>query len=173
MRTGAEYRQALRDGRKVWVVGEGLVEDVTTHPATRTMVEEYVAWHDLHFASESQDVLFTPPDAQGRRNSWGAVIPRSPEDLRAMGRCFSTTIFPSAGNITHTPTYGNLIALGIMNAVQQRKVSAEQIASAVAYRDLIVRTGRFLTFSGGGATIGYRMREDAKTRAALRIVRET
>lgn len=32
MRTGAEYRAALRDGRKVWVVGEGLVEDVTTHP---------------------------------------------------------------------------------------------------------------------------------------------
>ena len=48
MRTGAEYREALRDGRRVWVMGEGLVEDVTTHPATRAMVEEYVAWYDLH-----------------------------------------------------------------------------------------------------------------------------
>ena len=35
MRTGAEYRAALRDGRRVWVLGEGLVKDVTTHPATR------------------------------------------------------------------------------------------------------------------------------------------
>jgi type IV secretory pathway TrbD component len=25
MRTGAEYREALRDGRKVWIVGAGLV----------------------------------------------------------------------------------------------------------------------------------------------------
>ena len=48
MRTGAEYRQALRDGRRVWVMGEGLVEDVTTHPATRAMADEYVAWYDLH-----------------------------------------------------------------------------------------------------------------------------
>ena len=35
MRTGADYRESLRDGRKVWVLGEGRVEDVTTHPATR------------------------------------------------------------------------------------------------------------------------------------------
>jgi aromatic ring hydroxylase len=35
--------EALRDGRKVWVIGEGAVEDVTTHPATRAMVDEYVA----------------------------------------------------------------------------------------------------------------------------------
>ena len=48
MRTGGEYRQALRDGRRVWVVGDGLVEDVTLHPATRPMVDEYVAWYDRH-----------------------------------------------------------------------------------------------------------------------------
>ena len=28
MRTGAEYREALRDGRNVWVLGEGKVTDV-------------------------------------------------------------------------------------------------------------------------------------------------
>jgi hypothetical protein len=38
MRTGAEYREALRDGRNVWVMGEGKIADVTTHPATRAMV---------------------------------------------------------------------------------------------------------------------------------------
>ena len=27
MRTGAEYREALRDGRRVYVMGEGLIED--------------------------------------------------------------------------------------------------------------------------------------------------
>ena len=43
MRTGSEYREALHDGRRVWIMGEGLVEDVTTHPATRAMVDEYVA----------------------------------------------------------------------------------------------------------------------------------
>ena len=42
LRTGADYRAALRrDGRNVWVLGDGKVEDVTAHPATRGMVEEY------------------------------------------------------------------------------------------------------------------------------------
>jgi len=26
MRTGADYRESLRDGRKVWVMGEGAIE---------------------------------------------------------------------------------------------------------------------------------------------------
>ncbi len=60
MRTGADYREALRDGRKVWVMGAGPVADVTTHPATRAMVEEYVAWYDRHFDPAWQDTLLRP-----------------------------------------------------------------------------------------------------------------
>jgi len=173
MRTGAEYRESLRDGRKVWVIGEGLVEDVTMHPATRATVDEYVAWYDRHFDPAWQDILLTPPDAQGARSPWAYALPRSVQDLRAMGRSFSSTTFLSAGNITHTPAYGNLIALGILDAVQQRNVSPEQIANAARHRELIARTGRFLTFSAGAATIGYRMRPDPAERVSLTLVRET
>lgn len=173
MRTGVEYREALRDGRRIWVVGEGLIEDVTVHPATRAMVDEYAAWYDRHHDREWQDVLLTAPDASGARAPWAFALPKTAADLRAMGRSYAATIFLTAGNMTHTPGYGNLIALGIHDVIRQRKVSAEQIASAAAYRDLIARTGRFLTFSAGAATIGYRLREDPDQRAALRIVRET
>src|SRR5262245_49671329 len=173
MRTGAEYREALRDGRRVWVMGEGLVEDVTVHPATRAMVDEYVAWYDRHFDPEWQDVVLTTPDARGRRAPWAYALPTSPGDLRGMGRSFSATTFLSAGNITHTPAYGNLIALGILDALQQHRVSAEQTAQAAAYRQLIARTGRFLTFSAGAATIGQRFRDDPGDRIPLRVVRET
>ena len=173
MRTGSEYREALHDGRRVWVMGEGLIEDVTLHPATRPMVEEYVAWYDRHHDPEWRDVLLAPPDERGARAPWAFAVPRTAADLRAMGRSYAATIFLTAGNMTHTPGYGNLIALGIHDVVRQRSVSAEQVASAAAYRDLIARTGRFLTFSAGAATIGYRLREDPDQRAALRIVRET
>jgi aromatic ring hydroxylase len=168
LRTGAEYRNALRDGRKVWVIGEGAVDDVTTHPATRAMVDEYVAWYDRHFDPAWQDVILTAD-----RRPWGYVLPKSADDLVGMGRCFAATTFLSAGNITHTPAYGHLIALGILGEVQQRNASAQQIDNAEAYRQHIVRTGRFLTFSAGAATIGYRMRPDPADRTALRIVRET
>src|SRR5882724_2306781 len=173
MRTVAEYREALRDGRRVWVIGEGLVEDVTVHPATRATVDEYVAWYDRHFDPERQDILLTPADTQGARAPWAYALPKSVPDLRAMGRSFSATTFLSAGNITHTPAYGNLIALGILDAVQQRNVSPEQIANAAGHRELIARTGRFLTFSAGAATIGYRIRPDPTERLPLKLVRET
>jgi aromatic ring hydroxylase len=173
MRTGAEYREALRDGRRVWVMGEGLIDDVTRHPATRAMVEQYVAWYDRHRDRGWQDVVLAPADARGQRVPWAFTVPRSSADLRGMGRSYAATIFPTAGNVTHTPGYGNLIALGIQDAVRQRKVSSEHVAAATDYRDLLARTGRFLTFSAGAATIGYRLREDPAGRAALGVVRET
>src|SRR4029450_3748515 len=147
MRTGAEYRESLRDGRKVWVVGEGAIDDVTGPPATRAMVDEYVAWYDRHLDPTWQDVLFTPPDAEDRRRPWAFVVPTSPDDLHAMGRSFSATTFLSAGNITHTPAYGNLIALGIQDAVHQRNVSPEQIAAAIRHGDHIAGNGRSPTSS--------------------------
>jgi aromatic ring hydroxylase len=173
MRTGAEYREALRDGRRVWVVGEGAVEDVTVHPATRAMVDEYVAWHDRHFDPAWSDVLLAPPDAHGQRTPWALLTPRSAGDLRGMGQSFSATTFLSAGNVTHTPAYGHLIALGIVETVLLHGPAPAEVARAVAYRALIGRGHRFLTFAGGGATIGYRMREDPQDRLALRLVRET
>ena len=170
MRTGADYRESLRDGRRVWILGEGLIDDVTTHPATQPMVDEYVAWYDRHFDAKWQDTVLMPPDEGGVRRPVGYLVPRSADDLRRMGRCFSATTFPSAGNITHTPAYGHLIALGVLHAVGLGKAQPDQLANAEAYRAEIARTGRFLTFAAGAATIGYRLREDPAERSALRIV---
>jgi aromatic ring hydroxylase len=173
MRTGAEYRRALRDGRRVWVMGEGLVDDVTAHPATRAVVDEYVAWYDLHFDPAWQEIAIRPADGESERIPWAYVVPKSAGDLGGMGKFFSATTFLSAGNITHTPCYGHMIALGLLSSVEEYNVSPEQIANAAHYREMIARTGRFLTFCGGAPTIGTRMREDPGNRTALRLVRES
>ena len=173
MRTGAEYRDALRDGRRVWVLGEGLVEDVTVHPATRAMVDEYVAWYERHHDPRWQDLLLTPPAGESARAPWAFARPRSAADLRAMGRSYAATVFLTAGNMTHTPGYGNLIALGIRDAVRQRGASSEQLTAADDYLAHLARTGRFLTFCAGAATIGARLRADPGERVALRVVKET
>jgi len=169
MRTGADYEQSLRDGRRVWVMGAGLVDDVTTHPATRAMVDEYVAWYDLIRDPAWRETALRPAD----QTPWAYVAPTSAADLGGMGRFFSATTFLSAGNITHTPCYGHMIALGILASAQEQGVSAEQVANAARYRTMIAETGRFLTFCGGAPTIGTRMRENPAERAALKIVRET
>ena len=173
MRTGAAYRESLRDGRRVWVMGEGWAKDVTTHPATRAMVEEYAAWYDRHLDTSWQNLLLAPPNFDGERMPWAYVLPRSVEDLVGMGRSFAKTTFLSAGNITHTPAYGNLIALGVLTAAQAGNASEQQITEAMAYRELIARSGRFLTFCGGAPIIGQRIQPDPRDRVALKLVRES
>jgi aromatic ring hydroxylase len=173
MRTGAEYREALRDGRVVYVMGEGRVDDVATHPATKAVVDEYVAWHDRHRDPQWADLLLAPADTAGKRAPWALTGPRASADLIGMGRSYAKTCFLSAGNITHDPAYGNLIALGIVNAVAEHGAGAEHVARAHAYRAMIAETGRFLTFSGGSPPIGFRLRADPADRAGCRIVRET
>jgi 4-hydroxyphenylacetate 3-monooxygenase len=97
----------------------------------------------------------------------------TPQDLLHMGRCFDETLFQSAGNITHTPAYGNLIALGILDQTQQLNHSQEQIDNAFKYRQMIADTQRFLTYSSGSPTIGYRFRPEADDRRSLKLLRET
>ncbi len=174
MRTGAEYREVLRDGRKVYIAGEGFVDDLNTHPATKDMVQEYVDWYDRHANRdpEWEDVLFTPPDADGNRKPVQMMIPQTAEDLHRMGKAFDETVFYTGGNMTHDPAYGNLIALGIMDSVYRMNHSQKQIDDVTAYRELIEREGHFITLAFGGATIGYRFRENPEDRAALRIVEE-
>ena len=164
MRAGADYRNALRDGRRVFILGEGKVEDVTTHPSTQAMVEEYVAWYDRHADPAWKDTLF---DAGGPLDY---RVPRTAEDLVRMGKCFSATTFLSAGNITHTPAYGHMIALGVLHAVNLGKAPPDQAANAEAYRAEIARTGRFLTFAAGAAPIGHRLRENPADRVAIKVV---
>ena len=165
MRTGADYRNSLRDGRRVFILGEGQVDDVTTHPATRAMVEQYVAWYDRHADPAWKDTLFRPDGA-----ALDYLVPKTSDDLVRLGRCISATTFLSAGNITHTPAYGHLIALGVLHAVGLHKASPEQVANAEAYRAEIARTGRFLTFAAGAAPIGFRLRDNPADRIAIKIV---
>src|SRR5438270_6606702 len=77
------------------------------------------------------------------------------------------------GDITHTPAYGNLIALGVLTALQAHQAPNEQIAEAISYREQIARSGRFLTYCGGAPIIGQRMRPDPRQRVALELVRES
>ena len=177
MRTGAEYKDSLRDGRNVWVVGEDAVADVTTHPATSAMVDEYAAWYDRHFDPAWQDILLTGPltgpDGNGRRYPIALTPPKTSTDLRSLGKAISAVHFLAGGNMTHTPGYGALIALGMLNVLKRLNNSSEEIEAAEAYRESLVNSGRFLTFAGGGPLIGTRLRQAESERVALRLVSET
>ena len=166
MLSGAQYRESVRDGRKVWVLGEGAVDDITTHPSTKAMVDEYAAWYDRHTEPRWREALLTSSG-----EPWAFSIPRSADDLRRMARSYSETLFLSAGNVTHTPGYGNLIALGILEVTQRLFPGTERVGVASRYRDSIASAGALLTYCAGNATVGYRMRPDPAQRAGSGRIR--
>ncbi|HZK89288.1 MAG TPA: 4-hydroxyphenylacetate 3-hydroxylase N-terminal domain-containing protein [Stellaceae bacterium] len=168
MRTGADYRAALHDGRKIVIMGGGEIDEVTTHPATAAMVGHYAAWYDRHHDPDWTDTLLNPAGAP-----WAFVLPRTSQEVTAIGRAIGKTIFLSAGNITHTPLYGHLIAMGVLAAAETRNAAPHYIANAAAYRREIAETGRFLTFCGGAAIIGQRLQPNPADRVAVKLVRET
>lgn len=78
MRTGKEYLESLRDGRKVYVGGE-IIEDVTTHPKTRGYAQAIADYYDLHLDPKNQDIA-TFIDENGKRQSMHWFLPKSKED---------------------------------------------------------------------------------------------
>ena len=97
MRTGKEYREALRDGRRVWVIGDGMIEDVTVHPATRAMVDEYATWYDRHLDPAWQDIVLAPPDASGARLLTRRETPRGMLQAHRLPN-FSQLLLPMRGH---------------------------------------------------------------------------
>lgn len=69
MRTGQEYLESLRDGRRVYVGGE-LIDDVTAHPKTRGYAQALADYYDLHLDPANQEVA-TFADENGRRQPTG------------------------------------------------------------------------------------------------------
>jgi aromatic ring hydroxylase len=79
MRTGQEYLESLRDGRRVYVGGE-LIDDVTTHPKTKGYATAIAGYYDLHLDPKHQDIT-TFIDENGNRQSMHWFLPRSKEDV--------------------------------------------------------------------------------------------
>jgi aromatic ring hydroxylase len=137
------------------------------------MVDEYVRWYDRHFDPEWRDILLTGPDAIGEGRPLAFEVPKTSAHLQRLGKALKAVLFASGGNMTHSPGYGALIALGLLNHLAALNTSPADIESAERYRNSLARTGRFLTYAGGGALIGSRLRKDPADRAALRLEGET
>jgi 4-hydroxyphenylacetate 3-monooxygenase len=79
VKSGAEYRESLRDGREVYYKGER-IEDVVDHPLTGPGIDWNARLYDAQHDDETRDVL-TYVREDGARVTTVWLIPRTPEDL--------------------------------------------------------------------------------------------
>ncbi|MQA04694.1 MAG: 4-hydroxyphenylacetate 3-hydroxylase [Streptosporangiales bacterium] len=99
IRTGDEYRESLRDGREVWIDGER-VDDVTTHPAFKPIVDVRARIYDLaHDEATSERMTYKDPDT-GELCPVGAKPPVTKDDWYAKRDAVDTVLDDVGGVVT-------------------------------------------------------------------------
>jgi aromatic ring hydroxylase len=132
MRTGQEYLESLRDGRKVYVGGD-LIEDITTHPKTKGYAHAIAEYYDLHLDPKNQDVA-TFVDTNGNRQSMHWFLPRSKEDVvRRRKYCDFICRHFKGGIFTRPPVGMNAV---MFTQVDDQKPWAENSRFKNGTRDL-------------------------------------
>src|SRR5215813_8459314 len=85
IKTGAEYRASLQDGRQVWMNGER-IKDVTTHPAFKPIVDIRARIYDLAHEKATAPAMTYVDEATGETNCIGYKLPRTQDDWHAKRR---------------------------------------------------------------------------------------
>ncbi|HYA55309.1 MAG TPA: 4-hydroxyphenylacetate 3-hydroxylase N-terminal domain-containing protein [Nitrososphaerales archaeon] len=112
MRTAREYKESLRRMRpNVYKFGE-LIQDVTSHPATRRAVEGHAQIFDAAQRGEYRDVLTTISSLTGERVSRYLSVIGSAEDMITNVR-MKRLMF----NLTGTCTGGRCVGFNAINSM--------------------------------------------------------
>ena len=97
IRTGAEYRDSIRDGREVYMNGER-VRDVTTHPMFKPLVDIRATIYDMAHEPGTRDVMSVAEG--GQRNAIGNKLPRAQADWWDKRRATDTVLERIGGVVT-------------------------------------------------------------------------
>jgi 4-hydroxyphenylacetate 3-monooxygenase len=89
LRTGAQYRDSLKDGRQVWMNGER-VKDVTAHPAFKPIVDIRARIYDMAHEEKFKPVMAYREANQ--ENCIGYKLPHTKEDWEAKRRAIDAVM---------------------------------------------------------------------------------
>ena len=97
IRTGAQYRDSIRDGREVYMNGER-VRDVTTHPMFKPLVDIRADIYDMAHDPATRDIMSVAEG--GQRNAIGNKLPRAQGDWWDKRRATDTVLERIGGIVT-------------------------------------------------------------------------
>ena len=125
IRTGDEYRESLRDGRKVWIDGES-VPDVTVHPMFRPLVDVRARIHDMQHDPATSGTMTWHDEASGETCAIGLKLPLTREDWERKRRAVDAVMWDIGGVVTRVgdETIGEMWSLwdgkDILNEIDPR-----------------------------------------------------
>jgi 4-hydroxyphenylacetate 3-monooxygenase len=125
IRTGEQYRDSIRDGRQVWINGKR-VNDVTTHPMFKPIVDIRARIYDMAHEKATQDVMSYVDTQAGERNAVGLKLPYTQQDWHDKRLAVDTVLDDVGGIATRVgdETIGEMWSLydgkDVLNEVDPR-----------------------------------------------------
>jgi 4-hydroxyphenylacetate 3-monooxygenase len=125
IRTGEQYRDSIRDGRQVWINGER-VNDVTTHPMFKPIVDIRARIYDMAHEKATQGVMSYVDAITGERNAIGLKLPYTQQDWHDKRLAVDTVLDDVGGIATRVgdETIGEMWSLydgkDVLNEVDPR-----------------------------------------------------
>lgn len=123
IRTGEEYKESLRDGRDVWMNGER-VEDPTTHPQIKPIIDVRARIYDMQHDPKTQDVMTY--EEGGERFATGLQLPTEQKHWQAKRDAVDLVMQDIGGVVTRVgdETIGEMWSLwdgaDILNEIDPR-----------------------------------------------------
>jgi 4-hydroxyphenylacetate 3-monooxygenase len=112
VRRGEEYLESLRDGRRLWLMGER-VDDVTAHPALAGCARSVAAVYDLQHDVAHQELLTIPSPRTGEPVSRAYQLSSSVDDLARQRRMYEFLVRRAGGVAARLPQHLATVVLGL------------------------------------------------------------
>ncbi|MEX0814639.1 MAG: 4-hydroxyphenylacetate 3-hydroxylase family protein [Dongiaceae bacterium] len=96
IRTGAEYRESIRDGRAVWINGER-VKDVPSHPAFKPIVDVRARIYDMAHEDATRDIMSYVDADTNEANCIAYRLPHERQDWHDKRRAVDTVMTDIGG----------------------------------------------------------------------------
>ncbi len=99
IRTGEEYRDAIRDGRNIWINGDR-VKEVTSHSAFKPIVDVRARIFDMAHEEAFRDVMSYVDEGTNEPNAIGLKLPKEQQDWHDKRRAVDTVMYELGGVVT-------------------------------------------------------------------------
>jgi 4-hydroxyphenylacetate 3-monooxygenase/chlorophenol-4-monooxygenase component 2 len=128
---GDQYRESLRDGRRVVDHNGDFIDDVTTHPTLRHTVDRIAELHDKQFDPKTRDVMTFVDKETGKRKAIGWQVPTTKDHLHAKFKGVEETTRTTLGMYGRPPDYGAMMAIGFLATIDRIEKENKEFAQNI------------------------------------------
>lgn len=164
--TGEQYKESLRDGRRIIDCMGKPIDDVPTHPHLRRAVDTIAETFDAQYDIATRDITTYVDETDGQRYATGWQVPTKIEHLRRRRETLRLSTLKTLGVFGRPPDYGSTWAMGFLSIVD--KIKADNEAFAQNVRDFVAMSSAYNVIS---ADVGVDVQSDRRIPRSKRPAR--